>query len=423
MSKACFALFACMALGTARGADFPEQEPNNTFPPASVLGLLNSGDRVVGSISSGTDVDYHYIKVAGTGTPGLYRYRFQITGVPAGGDSQLTIFDTGNPYNTLVLSDDAEPDVLTSDARYDLWTDGTTTQWGLLVEGYYDTDIWPYQVKVTVTPISAIEAGSFAQGAFAIDTSPTSGIPGQIGDTALTLFNSSHGVVATDDDGGTDWLSKIDLPSGLPPGDYWACVSAFETYFPEADMDRRGVGLGEKDAGKYIVDIHGQQFSGTLAYGDANWYHFTITGPKQVSGIVQLPGYSGDKSNVAIRFDLRQSGTTNVLETHLLALGTDGSYSYNTNLTGMVDVAAKGDIFLRSVLPLDLGGSTSGFDFGLIGGDADGNNAVNIFDISKVLQNYGATGVATPGNVNGDGQVNIFDISLVLQNYGKSGAP
>jgi hypothetical protein len=53
-------------------------------------------------------------------------------------------------------------------------------------------------------------------------------------------------------------------------------------------------------------------------------------------------------------------------------------------------------------------------------GDADGSGRVNIFDLTKVLAQFGTSvSTNTGGDFNGDGLVNLIDLSLLLSNFGK----
>ena len=49
-------------------------------------------------------------------------------------------------------------------------------------------------------------------------------------------------------------------------------------------------------------------------------------------------------------------------------------------------------------------------------GDLNGDNSVNITDLSILLSNWNTTNSAA--DVNKDGTVNIFDLSILLSNYG-----
>lgn len=50
-------------------------------------------------------------------------------------------------------------------------------------------------------------------------------------------------------------------------------------------------------------------------------------------------------------------------------------------------------------------------------GDLNGDNSVNIFDLSILLSNYSTNNANA--DINKDGTVNIFDLSILLSNYGK----
>ncbi len=87
-----------------------------------------------------------------------------------------------------------------------------------------------------------------------------------------------------------------------------------------------------------------------------------------------------------------------------------GSYLLTlTAGTGIADVAGN---------PL-LVGATDGWTTDIMPGDANGDGAVDIFDINLVSSNWGTTGPA--GDVNIDGIVDIFDINLISSNWSTGG--
>jgi len=51
-------------------------------------------------------------------------------------------------------------------------------------------------------------------------------------------------------------------------------------------------------------------------------------------------------------------------------------------------------------------------------GDLNGDNNVNITDLSILLTNYGTSNAAA--DINSDGTVNILDLSILLSNYGQT---
>lgn len=54
----------------------------------------------------------------------------------------------------------------------------------------------------------------------------------------------------------------------------------------------------------------------------------------------------------------------------------------------------------------------------LLGGDLNGDNRINIFDLVLVGSQYGEPDPTT-GDINGDGRVNIQDLSIAAGNFGK----
>jgi hypothetical protein len=406
--------------------DYPEHEPNDTFPPGPSLGVFQSGDRITGNISSATDVDWLYIDTAGTGKFGLYRYSFLVQGLPSGGDSLLTIFDTettldsyGEPVGTLSYNDDESSSATYSHAYFDLWTQGAQTRWGVKIEGFNSTDIWPYAVQVTWEPVTFIEAGQYTAGAITFDTLQTTGVS----DTVLTLFDSAGHFLATNDDAdGTTFLSS--LTATLADGDYYVAVTSAYTYTPITTWDRSGIGPGNWYDGAYVLAVNGTALTGTLSLGLADWYHVKVQSPtKTIAGTVTLNNFKGVLSTVPITFDVRQTGTTNVLDSHTVNLASDGTYSFTTTQSGTVDIAAKGAEWLRALLTVDLNGATNSVNYTLTPGDVNNDNVVNMLDLGLVLSNFTQSGSGITGDCDGDALVGFTDLGIVLTYFGQTGAP
>lgn len=84
-------------------------------------------------------------------------------------------------------------------------------------------------------------------GGFSIDTEGSVFAPSN--DTELGLFNSSGGLVASDDDGGSGLLSLITSPAGLPAGTYYLAIGGFNTDFASGFQ-----ATGGTNGGSYIIN-------------------------------------------------------------------------------------------------------------------------------------------------------------------------
>ncbi|MHB1036317.1 MAG: Ig-like domain-containing protein [Pirellulales bacterium] len=89
----------------------------------------------------------------------------------------------------------------------------------------------------------------------------------------------------------------------------------------------------------------------------------------------------------------------------------DGRYTATLAANGVADAAGN-----------RLAGGDFVFQFFRLAGDADGNGAVDIFDVAVLQRNYGRSGSVTPadGDFSGDGEVNIIDVALLQLQYGKT---
>ncbi|MBN1890676.1 MAG: hypothetical protein JW850_21965 [Thermoflexales bacterium] len=72
------------------------------------------------------------------------------------------------------------------------------------------------------------------------------------------------------------------------------------------------------------------------------------------------------------------------------------------------------------------GASPRGIDIGttvLQGGDVNGDNLINIYDLVKIGVYYNASGLAPRDavDINDDGTVNIYDLTIAASNYNKTG--
>ncbi|MFH1855929.1 MAG: CARDB domain-containing protein [Candidatus Omnitrophota bacterium] len=128
-----------------------------------------------------------------------------------------------------------------------------------------------------------------------------------------------------------------------------------------------------------------------------------------------------------VTFELRMHGETTPLETYQITSGSDGIYSLSDIPSGIYDVTAKANSFLKYIktnVVVYGENITASIDFYLLGGDCDGNDVINMFDHSIFNAAFGSV----PGDANwneladidGNGVVNMFDHSVQNANFGKS---
>lgn len=142
--------------------------------------------------------------------------------------------------------------------------------------------------------------------------------------------------------------------------------------------------------------------------------------PTSLSGNIDLQLIVASPAGQAVTIEFRTPSTTTVVATYPVTLDASGNYAVASVLTGAYDIAAKGANWLRQVLASQAVSGATVADFSLINGDADVNNAVDLFDINVGLSNFGTPDVA---DVDWSGLVDLFDLNIFLGSFGTVGDP
>ena len=135
-------------------------------------------------------------------------------------------------------------------------------------------------------------------------------------------------------------------------------------------------------------------------------------------------------SSVALAWNA-STDNTGIKEYRVFRNGTLVGGTGNTSLAFTDNALVPNTTYSFTVRAVDLAGNLSAASQALsvktlVGtnankGDLNGDNKVNITDLSILISHYRMTGVPiTQGDVNGDGKVDITDLSMLLSNYGKS---
>ena len=230
----------------AFATDAPEVEPNDNFPPTTIGTVFQSGDHLTGSITEG-DIDQHYLTVAGAGSPGIYRYDFNLA--TGGGDSIMSLYDATPAGNFLGVNDDFGGS-LSSRLFFDHFdTSGTNTTWGVDIEGLDTTDTFDYSLAVTRTPVSIAPLGNVSGGTISLTgttergrsnwysftlgqttaslTLDTLGVASSDDDTVMTIFDAQGNPIGANDDiSANDFRSSLTL-NDLAAGTYYVAAGRF----------------------------------------------------------------------------------------------------------------------------------------------------------------------------------------------------
>jgi hypothetical protein len=226
-------------------------------------------------------------------------------------------------------------------------------------------------------------------------------------DFALTTTGALNGVSVTSVSGGPS-LYTVSVNTGTGSGDLRLDLPASAT----------------------ITNLSGTPLTG-LPYTSGESY--TVDKTVAASGLLQLQGIPVENSQACASVNASGGGafgggffgpvyTDRNGAFTLFGLPIVGTYTFRSTYPGYL-MAEKAGVSVMS--PLDLGKAT------LRGGDVNGDNAVNILDIGRILSLFGHAGVpvrsvncSDPDEavaINNDGLVNISDLAITAGNWGKTG--
>ncbi|WP_194867948.1 hypothetical protein [Pseudoalteromonas sp. PPB1] len=146
-------------------------------------------------------------------------------------------------------------------------------------------------------------------------------------------------------------------------------------------------------------------------------YSLTIEESVTLTGNVANLGVTGDYSNVVLR-----------INGQLVTINPDGSFSVRSPL-GNVTLSLEAHGYLSAEKQLNFSAGQEDIDFGqieLVGGDSNGDNLIDIADLTQLLGAYRTkksdnNGYVSDADFNGDNEINIQDLTLMGANFGKQG--
>ena len=148
-----------------------------------------------------------------------------------------------------------------------------------------------------------------------------------------------------------------------------------------------------------------------------------------VSGALTLTSYTGSVSALQFVYELRNSSTNALLDTHTITgLGSGNTFNFSTTLAaGSYKLRIKGvNLFLAKSLPVTLTSSgASGLAYTLGNGDCNGDNVVGTADFNILRAAWGAIPTSSNWNVNadlnGDGVIGTADFNILRTAWGNIG--
>lgn len=136
------------------------------------------------------------------------------------------------------------------------------------------------------------------------------------------------------------------------------------------------------------------------------------------------PAGSGIAENAIITGGVGQSGSVVLATGSFTAPATQGAYTFSlANSVANVLTAVNTPPQFSPVVNAPVTLAAPSFSFTVGGGtncpgDLDGDNDVDISDLSTLLSQFGSTGPGFSGDLDNDGDVDISDLSALLSNFG-----
>ncbi|HCE01319.1 MAG TPA: hypothetical protein DER07_09785 [Armatimonadetes bacterium] len=277
-------------------------------------------------------------------------------------------------------------------------------------------------VEVRVTHKGSLVGGSQAFGLAVVGLTP--GVASRL--QSLTLNPTQ--VVAGESSVGTVTLTApapsggavVSLSSSNPSV---AAVPTSVTVAAGATEATFSVSTGTVSS-QTVVAIQGSYGGGTASAD------LTVVPEQALAGVGQLQDFAGDRTQVPITLEIRNPGTTTVVQSLTIHLDSAGGFRVRANVApGTYDLAFKGPTWLRKVLKnvAIAADGASGLSFSLLNGDCNGDNTINLADVNLISAAWrsqpGSSNWDPRADLNGDLRVNLLDRNVVAKNWRLRGDP
>lgn len=245
------------------------------------------------------------------------------------------------------------------------------------------------------------------------------------GDYELTKAGEAYNLVyQTADPAGTQVVLIMMSGSALVDGKVPINVSSGITYIDQTAV-LAGSGANTVTFNSLIpmdtTEEYHSLYLGGLTGGPIWVATVSVTGI-MVSGSVE---YFGSDS---VTLNLYDSAKTNIVKTASVskaALDKTGPFAFSKVEAGTYYLKANKTYYLSGYLPVavlatDL--SLINIAYKLYAGDIDNNSAINVYDLSILLKDFGKTSslLNSGSDIDTNDAVNVYDLSALLKNFGMS---
>ncbi len=244
-------------------------------------------------------------------------------------------------------------------------------------------------------------------------------------DGAITVDDAAlHFTASTSEPNGCIWgyYTRVGTSPGAGDEQDWVW-----NYDPDSTSTNDTItGLSLTDNVTYYITVRYYNMSYGFTDGVSNGIK-KQSAPLIISGRVVLNGWTATPAGQKVTIDIRNPGTTTVVESHTVALDASGNYSFGTSLTGLRDLTCKGKKWLRTIRKNVVLGTGTLTNQGFVqnGGDADDDNSVTAFDYSILSDAFDTTkGDAKYDNradFDGDLTITVFDYAILSDHFDQSG--
>ncbi|AZZ99255.1 dockerin type I domain-containing protein [Pseudoalteromonas sp. R3] len=185
------------------------------------------------------------------------------------------------------------------------------------------------------------------------------------------------------------------------------------------DGDFASVTLVAEQAGTVNLTLQAQMTDqqGNYLLQNSTDYAFTIAESVTLTGNISSLSTAGDYAFVTL-----------LINGQPVTINPDGSFSVRVGL-GDVTMALSAPGYLTAEKQVNLATGQADIDFGqinLVGGDSNGDNHIDIADLTLLLGAYRSVegeqnGYVMAADFNRDGAINLRDLTLLGANFGKQG--